>query len=223
MNTVCFIGAFQFLSTYIISGDLWALGVFVNGVIFHGGVRWWKWPDIVFNSVAVCYKFVYGPHLFLTRVCALIGCMVFLLNKRGSNLIHVTGVQYVLNVPVTYEYSHAAIPPCLLLGTIIACIINGASRLAACCVEAPRGTDPKEGVPKPPPAREGHPRGRPRRSYYIPTAIRARYGTGFPQAARPFLRGAAAAGSRKRTWKKPELVSVPSGWGSRWRWLMRRC
>ena len=207
MNTVCFIGVFQFLGTYAVSGNPWALGVFVNGVIYHGGCKVWKWPDMIFNSFAICYKFFYGPHLFLTRMCGLIGCMVFLLNKRGNNLLHVVGVQYLLNIPMIHGHSQAAIPPCLLLGTIISCIINGASRLATDCVEAPRVTNTEEGVPKPPTPGEGHPRGRSRRSYYVPTSDRAHHGTGFPEAARPFLRGTASRLSgqgkghgRSRSW-----------------------
>lgn len=199
---------FQFLGTYISTHDPWALGMFVNGVIYHRGCKVWKWPDTLFNFVGICYKFVYGSHLFLTRVCVLIGCMVYLMNKRvDNNILHVTGVQYVLNIPMIHGHSHAAIPPCLLLGTLISCIINGASRLATGCVEASRCTDTEANVPKPPTQGEGHPRGRSRRSYYVPTSDRAPRGTGFPETARPFLRGTASRLSgqgkghgRSRSW-----------------------
>ena len=207
MNTVCFIGVFQFLGTYAVSGDPWALGVFVNGVIYHGGCRLWKWPDIVFNCAAITYKVLYAPNLFVTRVCALIACLVYLMNMRGSNIVHAVGVQYILNISMIHVHSQAAIPPCLLLGTVIAGIINGAPRLATGCVEASRGTYTEASFAKPPPTGEGHPRERSRRSYYVSTTDRARHCTGFSEAARPFLRGTASRLSgqgkghgRSRSW-----------------------
>ena len=191
MNTLCFIGVFQFLGTYVVSGDRWALIVFVNGVIFHGGCNFWRWPDIIFNCFAITYKIFYASNLFITRVCALIACLVYLLNRRGNSIIHVVGVQYILNIPMISIYPEYLVLCCLLLGTVIACIINGSPRLESGRVASPRITNPKKGVTEPPTPGTGHSRERPRRTYYVSTEDRASGGTGFPEAARPFLGGAA--------------------------------
>jgi hypothetical protein len=212
MNTVCFIGVFQFLGTYISTRDPWALGVFVNGVIYHGGCKVWKWPDIIFNIIT-------GLHClwihwnFFTTMCFITGSVVYTLNN-GNNIIHVLGVQYLGNISLLQNRNQELIPPCLLLGTLISCIINGASRLETGCVEASRGTDTEASVPKPPTEGEGHPRGRSRRSYYIPTEVRAPRGTGFSEAARPFLRGTASrlSGQGKGHGRSRSWSVHPQGW-----------
>ena len=128
MNTVCFIGVFQFLGSYVSTRNPWAICIFINGVIYHGGCKWWRWPDILFNFVASLYT-VWIQWNFFTTMCFLYGTTIYLINP-GNDIVHVMGVQYLGNIALLQDGNPDWIPPCLLLGTLIACIINGSSRLA---------------------------------------------------------------------------------------------
>ena len=187
MNTTCFIGVFQFLGTYIATQNPLALVGFVNGVVYHGGCKWWKWPDIVWNCGAIVYEFMYAPPA-APRSCALIACIVYLLNKQ-SDIVHVMGVQTIVNIPliVIGDISHnvLTIPPCILLGAVIAGIINGTSRLATGDATSPSVKE--DCIPKSSTQGTRFPRRRPRYAYYISTADRAYYGKGCSQASRSFL------------------------------------
>lgn len=127
MNTVCFVGVFQFLGTYISTRNPWAIGIFINGVIYHVGCKWWRWPDILFNFVVSLYT-VWIHWNFFTTMCLLYGTTIYILNTH--DIVHVMGVQYLGNISLLQGGNPDWIPSCILLGIITATIINGTSRLA---------------------------------------------------------------------------------------------
>lgn len=110
----------------------------------------------VFQFIGIIYKALYAHNILVTRVCALVACAVYILNKRGNNLLHVTDFQYVLNIPLISGYSHVMIPPCILLGIVITGIINGTPGLATGRTEAAPAKEVS--VPKPSTSGARHPR-----------------------------------------------------------------
>ena len=202
MNTVCFIGVFQFLGTYLSTRDPIALAIFVNGVVFHGGCRWWKWPDILCNGFFCGWVITQRPHKIFSTLCCITGTSIYLVNR--SDLVHV-GLQYVLNLPLVVDGSHEWIPPCLLLGTVIAWVLNGSPGLEGGGV-APEPAA-KARLTEFAPTGAGPARGWAGLQDHNQTEDRLGDGEGFPEAARPFpgsaaqgLQGRRKGHGRSRSW-----------------------
>ena len=181
-----FAGSWQYIATYAITGSLVHFALYSTSILYHGGFRKMKFA-LTLTEYSVLLFIHYN---YLNVMCIMVA--LFTLNTTRSDMMYVIG-QYIMNLPfLRYYRNHDMIIfYSVVLGFVVSRTLDGASRLETGGVEAPRGTDPKEGVPEPPTPGEGHPRERSRRTYYVSTEDRASGGTGFTEAARPFLGGAA--------------------------------
>jgi hypothetical protein len=146
MNTLCFIGTFQFLAGFLITKSLFPLVVFINGIILHGGYRTWLLPDTVTNLCLMLWAWITSGFDMVIGLCFLTACTTFGVNFIESDIIHVAGVQYISLVAVLLlnqyknpylmkisfpgKFTEDVIPVTILLGIIVAALINGTSRLA---------------------------------------------------------------------------------------------
>ena len=126
MNTVCLVGVFQFLGTFLATGDTVPLIVFLNGLAYHGGCCHMKVPDIITNCILNVWVVTQRPHFLYNLGCSITGGTIFLINTYTINndWVHVVGVQYVMNLSLLRDAPQYFIPPCILLGTVVAWVLN---------------------------------------------------------------------------------------------------
>ena len=146
MNTLCFIGTFQFLAGFLITKSLYPLIIFINGIIFHGGYRRWLMPDVISNLSMMLWTWIISGFDMVIGSCFLTACTIFGINFIESDIIHVAGVQYIslvailllnqyknpylLRISFPGKFTEDVIPVTILLGIIVAALINGTPRLA---------------------------------------------------------------------------------------------